>query len=471
MYKEVNMNLPIEFKSKMKKLLSKNEYNEFIDSFDKDYFVGIRVNRLKISVEEFKKITPFELKEIPWTKDGFYIDSTLSPGKHPYYYAGLYYIQEPSAMFPVCVLNVSPGEKILDLCSAPGGKAVQVASDMEGKGLLFVNDTNKTRIKALVKNVELFGLKNTIVLNEEPDNLSVKFDSYFDKILVDAPCSGEGMFRKDKEAVKSWENYNSAKCIKIQKSILRAASRMLKPGGKIVYSTCTFAPEENECIIAQFLSINPEFELINIEKIFNIDSGNPKWADGVHEVTKTARLWPHKINGEGHFTALISKKNFSIDNSNCMNNINEKNRSFRITSLTEKELSQVNVFIEKNLNLKLDGYIYKIGDNLYHLDYMLPNLDNLKVVKFGLYLGKIERNIYIPSHTFIISLSYNNFRNRILLESSSDDVNKYLKGETLIIDKENGFYGVFVDNYILGSAKCIDGTLKNMYPKGWRKQN
>ena len=270
----------------MQGLLGKDEYEAFLLSYSMPRYYGLRVNTLKISVEEFIKISPFKLEKIPWTKDGFYYDEGEHPGKHPFYYAGLYYIQEPSAMLPATVLDARPGEYILDLCAAPGGKTVQIAAGMKGEGLLIANDISSERIKALVKNIELCGVRNTIVTNEQPKKLAAKFPTYFDKILVDAPCSGEGMFRKDENAAKSWGKYKCDACSSVQKDILEYADIMLKPGGRLVYSTCTFSPEEDEVVIGNFLKKHDNYETFEIPLIAGIENGRADWlleSDGSDE--------------------------------------------------------------------------------------------------------------------------------------------------------------------------------------------
>ncbi len=274
------MKLPVEFLEKMRSLFfdtyNMYEYDLFLESFKKNRYCGLRVNTLKVDLDEFLKITPFKLKQIPWTCDGFYYDESIFPGKHPHYNAGLYYIQEPSAMFPANVLLPNPDEKVLDLCAAPGGKTVQLAAFMKNSGVLVANEINAYRGKALVKNIELCGVKNSIVTNETPQRLSEKFVEYFDKILVDAPCSGEGMFRKDQDSVKSWSKYEGNSLSKMQLEILHCTDKMLKPRRGHCYSTCTFSPEENEHIISKFLDTNTDYELIDIHKVYGIDNGIAK---------------------------------------------------------------------------------------------------------------------------------------------------------------------------------------------------
>ncbi|MDO5520504.1 MAG: RsmB/NOP family class I SAM-dependent RNA methyltransferase, partial [bacterium] len=271
------MLLPSTYTDRMKELLSMEEYEAYIKSFDKPHHAGLRVNTLKISVEEFMNISPFELKRVPWTTNGFYYDKSEQPAKHPYYYAGLYYIQEPSAMTPAALLPIEEGDRVLDLCAAPGGKSTELAAKLNGTGVLVTNDISNSRAKALLKNIELQGVRNAIVTSEPPEKLGRYFEGYFDKILVDAPCSGEGMFRKDNALIKSWEEYGVEYFSKIQKEIIVEAAKMLRPGGLMVYSTCTFSPEENELTIEHLKKEFPEFKVLDVERAEGFDHGHPEW--------------------------------------------------------------------------------------------------------------------------------------------------------------------------------------------------
>ncbi len=453
------MKLPEDFLYRMKALLEEKEYEEFLKSYEKPRYYGLRVNTLKISVEDFLKISPFELEPIPWTKDGFYYKEGENPGKHPYYYAGLYYIQEPSAMFPGAIIDARPGERILDLCAAPGGKTVQMAAGMKGQGLLVANDINSDRVKALVKNIELCGVKNAIVTNETPERLAKNFAGYFDKILVDAPCSGEGMFRKDEEAARSWANFKCEKCAGMQWDILKHVDKMLAPNGVIVYSTCTFSPEEDEKMISNFINVYTDYEVLDIPRVNGIEKGRPDWSDGNEQLSKTARLWPHKLKGEGHFTAMLKKSGDRLSES-----INDIAHKYNL----EDGFGE---FIKENLNTEFEGCFSTKGNNLYCLPVKAPDLSGLKVAKFGWYLGEFIKNKFEPSHSLVISLKKEELKNCLSLDSTSREVISYLKGETLMIEGKRGLAAICVDGYTLGWAKQTGDMLKNMYPKGWRKMN
>ena len=455
------MKLPAGFLSKMNRLLGEDEYAGFLESYDQPRFYGLRVNTLKISVEEFLKISPFKLEPVPWTEDGFYYQEGENPGKHPFYHAGLYYIQEPSAMLPGAILGARPGEKVLDLCAAPGGKTVQIAASMKNSGVLIANDINSDRVKALVKNIELCGVKNAVVLNESPEKIAGGFTGYFDRILIDAPCSGEGMFRKDEDAARSWESFKCETCSGMQKSILDNIDAMLKPGGTLAYSTCTFSPEEDEGIITYFLNKHPGYELIEIEKKAGMEPGRPEWSDGNPELSKTARLWPHRVKGEGHFAALLRK------GGGRQEVLPAEARKNQDTPIPDA----LRAFAEENLNFRLEGKLFIKGRNIYMLPGDIPSLDGIKVAKFGWYIGEIDNGRFEPSHSFITALSMKDVKRKIDFGSGSYEVKSYLKGETLMVEGDKGYTAVGVEGHTLGWAKQTGGMLKNLYPKGWRRMS
>lgn len=450
------MKLPEEFCQRMRGLLGA-EYQDFLSSYDHVRFQGLRVNTLKISVEDFTKISPFSLTPIPWSNSGFYISEEERPAKHPYYHAGLYYIQEPSAMAPVGVLDVQPGDRVLDLCAAPGGKSTQIAADLQGSGILISNDISASRTKALTKNIELFGATNVIVLNENPEKLAARFSGFFSKILIDAPCSGEGMFRKDPDAAHNWGIYSSDKCVLLQQDILTSAGEMLAPGGSMVYSTCTFNPEENEKMMELFLKHHSDFELKDISPLDGWEKGRADWAGYNKELLKTARLWPHKIKGEGHFVACLHRRGIL------------KLSSTDVSSLEEKrDLADFTNFVQQNLKIELKGKIETYGDRLYLQPTWVPDLQGIKVVRPGLYLGTLKKNRFEPSHSLALALKKQSFKRTLDLDVESGEIFNYLKGETLNVTGERGWTGVLANGFPVGWGKQLEGILKNHYPKGWR---
>ena len=304
--------LPDAFVMRMRQLLG-SECDAFFASYEKERALGLRVNTMKVSAEVFARENQetFSLRPVSWCREGFYYEQESRPGRHPYHEAGVYYIQEPSAMAVVSLLDPKPGERVLDLCAAPGGKTTHIASRLNGKGLLVSNEIHPARAKILSQNVERMGIGNAIVTNEDSGSLAEFFPEFFDCMVVDAPCSGEGMFRKDEQARNEWSEANVRLCAERQQEILDNAAKMLKPGGRMVYSTCTFAPEEDEDGIAAFLERHPEFSVVCLEKDEvpeGLSSGHPEWSRGHNpELQNTFRIWPHKSEGEGHYLALLRK--------------------------------------------------------------------------------------------------------------------------------------------------------------------
>lgn len=457
------MNLPKAFEEKMK-LLLKEEFEDYIACYEEPRFYGLRVNTAKISVEEFKKICPFEIHPIPWIENGFYYDGDqIQPSKHPYYYAGLYYLQEPSAMTPANRLPVSPGERVLDVCAAPGGKATELGAKLAGDGVLVANDISNSRAKGLLKNLEVFGVKNMLVLSEEPGKLIDYFPEYFDKILIDAPCSGEGMFRKDKKMVKAWEEHGPEFFAKLQRSIITQAAQMLRPGGMILYSTCTFDAMENEGTIEYLLTQYPEFEICEIAPYEHFVKGMPETTmSGNPEFEKTVRIFPHKMHGEGHFLALLKKKGTKEQQSQGKKN----KKSAAIPEPLE--------MFFKDTEWKLEGDRLEIhGERVYYMPEQIPDVRGLRFLRTGLYLGDLKKQRFEPSQALAMAFTKEEYHHCISLKADDERVIKYLKGETLEVDdlvtgKDKGWQLVLVDGYPLGWGKLSNGTLKNKYLPGWR---
>lgn len=457
------MNLPKAFEEKMKQLLGE-EFEEYIACYEAPRYYGLRVNTGKISVEEFEKICPFEISPIPWIPNGFYYDGDkVTPSKHPYYFAGLYYLQEPSAMTPASRLPIEPGDKVLDVCAAPGGKATELGAKLKGQGLLACNDISSSRAKGLLKNIEVFGIGNVLVLSEEPGNLEEYFSEYFDKILIDAPCSGEGMFRKDKKMVSAWQEHGPEFFSNIQKSIIRQAARMLKPGGMMLYSTCTFDAGENERIIDGLIRDFPEFQILPMEAYEGFAAGMPQMTDsGREELKNTVRIFPHKMKGEGHYLALL-RKGSEISKTT---EIQEKKANKKIP----EELAD----FFKNVSMDLDSSRLDIhGERVYYMPEGLPQLKGVRFLRTGLLLGELKKKRFEPSQALAMTLKKEEYKHSIDFPVSDERVKRYLKGETLEVDdlvgeKESGWYLVCVDSYPLGWGKLSRGSLKNKYLPGWR---
>lgn len=464
--------LPDAFVDRMKEMLA-GEYEDYQASFDKPSYTGLRVNTRKLSAEQFEAISPFSLSRVTWTKNGFYYNAADQPAKHPYYYAGLYYIQEPSAMTPAAVLPVEPGDKVLDLCAAPGGKSTELAAKLNGQGVLVSNDISASRTKALLKNLELFGADNCVILNEVPDHLEPVFSGYFDKILIDAPCSGEGMFRKDAAIRKAWEKQGPEFYKKIQRSILDTAVRLLKPGGMMLYSTCTFSSEENEDSVAYALARYPELSLLPVPKEYGFADGRVDLIapdielseERKNSIRNTAHLWPFRVQGEGHFVALFQKEGEKKSGSLTLSG-SKKGRNAEFDRLPQ-EITQ---FLEKT-GCTYEGYRPKLyGERLFFIPEEIPDLKGLRVVRSGLFVGSYMKKRFEPSQAFAMTLSESRWEHCLNLSADDPKVIKYLKGETLDLEESlpSGWILVLVDGYPLGWGKYAGGRLKNKYLAGWR---
>lgn len=453
------MQLPSKFTEKFTALL-KDEAQAFFDTYHEQKMSGIRVNPLKITETQFQHLSPFSLEKIPFVENGFYYQPEKDqPGKHPYHHAGLYYIQEPSAMFVAAQLSPIPGEKVLDLCAAPGGKTTQLAGLMGQKGILVANEINSKRAKALSENIERLGITNALVTNETPERLADRFQGYFDKILVDAPCSGEGMFRKDEEAIRFWSEDHVQACVRQQKNILDAAYTMLKEGGTLVYSTCTFSPEENEQSIESFLEKYPELQLVPIDHQEGIQPGRPKWSKRQSvDLKKTARLWPQYLKGEGHFVTKI-RKTASTEPANIR----------EMTSNAGKaQLKDYHEFAKQTLKGRTFENYHLFNQQLFSLPEECPNFQGLKVLRAGLHLGELKKNRFEPNHALALAITNKEVRSSLSLNSEDNQWLHYLKGETFNTGMDRGWTLVTIDGYPLGWGKEAKGTLKNFYPKGLR---
>ena len=455
------MGLPVAFIKNMREILGEEGLAEYLDSFEKPKFTGLRVNTSKISVEEFLRISPFKLRRVPWTENGFYYTEEDSPTHHPYYYAGLYYIQEPSAMAPAAVLPVERGERVLDLCAAPGGKATELGAKLNHTGLLVANDASASRTKALLKNLEVFGIPNLLVTSEMGDRLDRYFHEYFDKILIDAPCSGEGMFRKQAHMIPAWEKQGPEVFANMQREILRQAAELLKPGGTMLYSTCTFSKLENEGSIDGFLAEHPEFTLEEIPRQEGFCSGMPELVGSRFPLERCVRLFPHKIDGEGHFLALLKKAGEKIPGAPEPAGI-----PGRIPAELVAFLQDVSMPMELSRIVVKDTKVFLMPEGV-------GRCPGLRFLRSGLYLGELLKKRFEPSQAFAMALKKEEYASVIDLSAADDRVIRYLKGETLEIEdgessRPEGWQLVCVDGYPLGWGKLIRGTLRNKYFSGWR---
>lgn len=508
--------LPEDFLERMKALLG-DEYQAYLDSFEKPCHNGLRINTLKISREEWERIAPFKTRPVPWIENGFYYSGEgweeaaagerasggnsesgdVRPSRHPYYYAGLYYLQEPSAMTPANLLPVEPGQRVLDLCAAPGGKSTELGAKLKGQGLLFANDISASRARALLKNLELFGIPNICVSSETPEKLCGLFPESFDRILVDAPCSGEGMFRKDADMVKSYQSRGPEEYAPIQRAILECAVKMLRPGGMLLYSTCTFDEEENEGTVRHILNAFPDMSLQGLPQ-------REGFVGGIG-LPECVRLFPHRIEGEGHFLALLKKaereegrsgqEEFAAAESlkdkkdgrgkkggKGNNRRGEDGQAAKPAACSLPD-SAASFFSSLSWKPEPERICEKNG-KLYYLPASFAELESrggqavrsLRFLRTGLYLGEAKQGRFEPSQALAMALAQKDWPSAVSFQAGDSRVIRYLKGETVALSEEElprsrePWTLVCVDGYPLGWAKRAGLNLKNKYYPGWRWQ-
>lgn len=462
------MNLPQDFKDKMKILMEEGS-DDLFASYEQPESKGIRTNTLKLTPEKLSQKLPFETQDVTWCDEGFYIDNEIRPGKNPYYYCGLYYVQEPTAMAAVEALAPEPGDWVLDLCAAPGGKSTQIAAKLQGQGLLIANELVNSRAGVLSTNIERMGIANAVVTNEFPERLVDSFYQSFDKILVDAPCSGEGMFRKDPGALSDWSLERVSRCAGKQEKILETAHRLLKPGGVLVYATCTFSPEENEQIIEAFIN-KYSYKLESIELTGLEDHGRVEWTrENTKSIEKALRIMPMKVKGEGHFIAKMVKVGPCLDENNAKQGYS-KSRLKKATGLELKDFeSFAEDFLDEVFYKNLKNRLYLSGEHLYTLPkgLALETIANLKVLRPGLHLGEFKKNRFEPSYALALALKLSEAKNVYDLKEE-DQAYQYLKGEALNLAAQKGWILIGYQGDPLGFGKASEGIIKNHYPKGLR---
>ncbi len=501
--------LPTQFIKDMQAMLG-DGFEAFIKTYEEPWHRGIRINTLKISKTDFlnKYKGQLDLKEnspIPWCSTGYYYSgaSEESAAKSPLYNAGLFYIQEPSAMSPVEYMDIKPGMRVLDLCAAPGGKSTQIAAKLQAQGLLVANDISLKRTKAILKNIEIQGITNAVITNAAPEELAGFFGGYFDRILVDAPCSGEGMFRKDSSIIKSYKEL-ILDITDLQLHILTEASKMLKDDGMLMYSTCTFNTKENEEVILKFLEKNQDFEAVDTWKK-HPEASEYGFSQGLMGI-KAFRLYPHKIKGEGHFLCLLRKKTSTYQDqllNNAMNFSLERQDDFeevyleKLTQATEKKLPReekksknkdlkrinpldkgqqskeaiikaLTEFLSDHLTRIIDTEKITVNGTSIYKEILDTKGAKFRIIRNGLYLGDAARGTFEPSSALIMSLKKEDLKNTISLALDDMNLTKYLKCETLDIDLPDGLYFVCADKYPLGYTKIKNKTAKNFYNKNWR---
>lgn len=428
--------LPKAFLKRMERQLGA-DYPAFLESLERPRAVALRFNPLKGAVPKL----PFVGEPVPWEPMGYYYEPTARPGLHPYHEAGVYYLQEASAMSAVALLDPQPGETVCDLCAAPGGKSTQIAGRMGGEGLLLCNEYSPARAKILARNIERMGVANAIVTNEKTESLAKRLPGFFDRVLVDAPCSGEGMFRKEEAAVTDWSQETVEMCAARQAEILDNAAKLLKPGGRLVYSTCTFAPEEDEEAVSAFLARHPEFAPETVDA--------PWFTPGPQA---TYRMWPHRLLGEGHFGAVLRKL---------------EGEETEIPLEKGQPLPKPWLSFAKEAGVNLpEGIGLCFGDRLYLAPLGAPALPGLRVLRAGLELGSLKKDRIDPAHA--LALWGKDFAQTVDLSADGPEIKAYLHGEVLP-GKARGWCLVTVDGYSIGWGKGDGTQLKNHYPKGLRR--
>ena len=474
-------------------------YEAFIASYETSEVKGIRLSSffrgdgpfamgsLPLSVEsvEGQNESGANWQKVVWCDNGYFLNADdfneIRPGKHPLHEAGAYYIQEPSAMAPVAYMDIRPGDRVLDLCASPGGKSTQIAALLRGEGILVSNEIMPDRAKILSENIERMGVRNALVISEDPRNISDRFYGFFDKILVDAPCSGEGMFRRSDVAINEWSLENVANCAKRQEWILDEAAKMLRENGTLCYSTCTFSKEENELQIVNFLERHEEFSLGEMTKFEGMRSG---FAAGEYE-SVGVRIFPHEANCEGHYLCKLVKKRRMSGQENGCHEDEAVNKVMPLggfePELSKKDaadLKEMYKFFDETFSEESDFKEYikerkitRFKDRVYLLPKECPKLDGLKVLRPGLHLGTILKNRFEPGHALAKCLSCYDVKRTCILEPDGDEAKKYIAGETFNFDGDlPGWYVVFAGIYPLGWGKLTNSIMKNHYPKGLRKR-
>lgn len=428
--------LPEAFLERMKVQLGA-EYGAFLESLERPRAVALRFNPLKGE----RPNLPFAGKPVPWEPEGVYYDPEARPGLHVYHEAGVYYLQEASAMAPVALLDPQPGELVCDLCAAPGGKTTQIAGRMQGRGFLLCNEINPKRAKILSRNIERMAVANALVTNEHPETLAQRFPGFFDRVLVDAPCSGEGMFRKEEAAVTDWSEETVAMCARRQGEILNSAAKLVRPGGRLVYSTCTFAPAEDEGAVAAFLEAHPEFTPEPVEAPWFTPGENASY-----------RMWPHKLLGEGHFAAVLRKNGGETEG---------------IPVETGEKLPKQWDSFAKELGITLPaGKAVSFGQSLFWAPEEMPEIRKLRVLRPGLELGTVKKDRFEPAHALALWLK--TAANEQDFGPDSEEIRDYLHGD-VIPSGAKGWCLVRAGGYSIGWGKGDGRVLKNHYPKGLRR--
>lgn len=455
--------LPPAFVTRMRELLGP-EAGDFLASLEEAPRTGLRANALKVAPAALPGLLPWPLVSVPWCEEGWLLEAGEAlPGRHPHHAAGLYYLQDPSAMLAGVLLDPQPGEVVLDLCAAPGGKATQLAVRLAGQGLLVANELVRSRTAALVENLERFGAANILVTNGAPGALAARWPGVFDAVLVDAPCSGEGMFRKTPAARQEWRPAAVEGCALRQTAILDQAAALVRPGGRLLYATCTFAPEEDEGSVARFLHAHPDFTLLPPPALPGLDSGRPDWIaqslTAELPLERCVRLWPHRSPGEGHFFALMQREGDAP--------------AAVLPAATDRlppaAAAAWEAFAEATLERPLPEQGWAVhGEHLHLLPVAPAFWQVVPAVRAGLAVGRLAPGRFEPDHALALAGIEANAAATLPLTTA--EAVAYLRGETLPAAGSDGWVRVTVDGFALGWGKRVQGVVKNHYPRGLRQR-
>jgi NOL1/NOP2/sun family putative RNA methylase len=447
------------------------EFPSFFATYQQGPVSGLRLNTLKLSPQTWQSFNPYPVSPIPWCSSGFVLNQLkpgeqshpTSPGKHPFHAAGLYYMQDPSAMAAAELLAPQPGERVLDLAAAPGGKSTHLAALMQNQGLLVANEIHPQRAWDLAENLERCGVRNAVVLNENPGRLAAHFGAFFDRVLLDAPCSGEGMFRKSSAARQEWKPTLVYSCALRQGEILASAARLVRPGGWLAYTTCTFAPEENEAVLDAFLAAQPEFQLVNLPFAIGFESAQRDWTvpPSPYPLEQAVRLWPHRLAGEGHFIAILCKTDADFAPPQTLKPISRRQPDDDAHRLFTS-------FWQHTLTSPPPETLHQFGSYLYQLVPGLPSLQGLKQLHPGWWLGTLKTGRFEPSHALALGIPASLAQRTHDLAVDDPQLLAYLRGSSLPCPGEAGWLLITVNGYPLGWGKRSGGVIKNAYPRGLR---
>jgi NOL1/NOP2/sun family putative RNA methylase len=464
--------LPLAFMARMAALLDE-EFPPFLAVLNQKPVPALRVNTLNLPVEQFQALSPWPLTPVPWCPEGFTLDRKANIGTHTYHEISLYYVQDASAMAVAALLAPQPGERVLDLCASPGGKSTHIASLLAGQGLLVANDIDRGRADVLRRNLERWGATNALVLNETPERLAARWPAAFDRVAVDAPCSGEGMFRKNDEARYHWSEAHVAGCALRQREILHSAAQMVRPGGRLVYATCTFAPEENEGVIWRFLRSHPDFTLLEPPRHAGFQPGRPEWAewpvtpedaDPPATLGRAVRLWPHKLQGEGHFVAVMQRAG---------NEAPAPWTPVQPVRLAPSDRAVLEAFWQPLIDLPLPETLLLRPREPQVAEVLAsppgaPDMSGLRSTLSGWRLGTLRKGRFEPSHALAMALRAQQVRQRLDEPIGSELVTRTMRGETFDTPGPDGWVLIAVEGFPVGWGKRSGGVVKNHYPKSLR---